>query len=61
AVSGHYCPLSLLEDIHGMPHSSEFLIYHLKPGQEDVIMQELHDDSRGRSFAALKCGDVFAF
>jgi cAMP phosphodiesterase len=61
AVSGHYCPQSLIEDIHGMPHSSDFLIYHLKPGQEDVIMQELRDDSHGRSFEALKCGDIFAF
>ncbi len=61
AVSGHYCPKSLLDDIQDMPHSADFLIYHLKPGQEEMIMQELKDDAKGRSFEALKCGDQFVF
>jgi ribonuclease BN (tRNA processing enzyme) len=60
-VSGHYCPQSLLADIQGMPASTEFLIYHLKPGQEDMIMQELHVAANGRSFEALKHGDQFVF
>jgi 3',5'-cyclic-nucleotide phosphodiesterase len=61
AVSGHFCPQSLIDDIQTMPHSTDFLIYHLKPGQEEVIMQELRTDARGRSFEALKCGDHFVF
>jgi len=61
AVSGHYCPQSLLDDIQAMPGSTEFLIYHLKPGQEDIIMQELKGNAEGRSFEALQCGDQFVF
>jgi glyoxylase-like metal-dependent hydrolase (beta-lactamase superfamily II) len=59
--SMHFCPRSLLDDIAGMPHSIEFLIYHLKPGQEDLIMDELCAGSDGRAFRALKSGDVFEF
>jgi cAMP phosphodiesterase len=61
ALSGHYCPQSLLEDIQTMPESAQFLIYHLKPGQEDMIMQEVKGAANGRSFEALKCGDQFLF
>lgn len=61
SVSGHFCPQSLLADIQAMPDSTDFLIFHLKPGQEDMIMQELRTAAMGRSFKALKCGDQFAF
>jgi len=61
AVSGHYCPQSLVDDIRNMPDSIEFAIFHLKPGQEDVIMQELHQNASGRLFKALNCGDQFVF
>jgi glyoxylase-like metal-dependent hydrolase (beta-lactamase superfamily II) len=59
ARSLHFCPRSLIEDIGGMPQDTEFLIYHLKPGQEDLIMRELRDAGTGRTFAALACGDRF--
>ena len=61
AKSMHFCPRSLIDDIRAMSHSIEFLIYHLKPGQEDQIMRELADEGGGRPFRALKCGDVFVF
>lgn len=61
ALSKHFCPQALLKDIAAMPDSIEFLIYHLKPGQEDFIMDELNADAGGRRFKALKCGDVFTF
>lgn len=61
AKSMHFCPRSLIDDIRTMAHSIEFLIYHLKPGQEDQIMRELAEDGGGRPFRALKCGDVFVF
>lgn len=60
-LSMHFCPRSLLRDIGAMPQSVEFLIYHLKPGHEDLIMQELKSEGRAREFKALKCGDVFSF
>jgi glyoxylase-like metal-dependent hydrolase (beta-lactamase superfamily II) len=59
--SRHFCPRSLLADIAAMPLSVEFLIYHLKPGHEDLIMQELKDEGGTREFKALKCGDIFDF
>lgn len=59
--SRHYCPHSLLQEIGALPESLEFLIYHLKPGQEDRIMQELKSAGANRTFQALKCGDVFTF
>ncbi|TFW09633.1 3',5'-cyclic-nucleotide phosphodiesterase [Oxalobacteraceae bacterium OM1] len=61
AKSGHFCPQSLIDDIAGMPAAIEFLIYHLKPGQEHMIMSELREGSATRPFRALKCGDEFVF
>ena len=57
----HFCPHSLLEEIRDLAHSVEFLIYHLKPGHEDLIMQQLREGGGAREFKALKCGDVFDF
>lgn len=61
ALSKHFCPRSLLADVARMPTSLEFLIYHLKPGQEDLIMEELKTGGGPHTFKALKCGDVFVF
>jgi cAMP phosphodiesterase len=61
AKSMHFCPGSLIDDIRNVARSIEFLIYHLKPGQEDQIMRELAEDGEGRPFRALKCGDEFVF
>jgi cAMP phosphodiesterase len=59
ARSGHFCPSSLLADISAMQRSIEFLICHLKPGQEERIMDELNVGDR--AFKALRCGDVHEF
>lgn len=59
--SMHFCPQALLDDIAAMPHSIEFLIFHLKPGQEDTIMAELNAAAGGRPLRALQCGDSFSF
>lgn len=61
ARSMHFCPRSLIADIGAVAHSIDFLIYHLKPGQEDLIMQELSAEGGGRHFHALSCGEVFEF
>ncbi|HEY8101048.1 MAG TPA: 3',5'-cyclic-nucleotide phosphodiesterase, partial [Burkholderiaceae bacterium] len=44
-LSRHYCPQTLINDIHPMAKSIEFLIYHLKPGQEEQIMEELSSEA----------------
>ncbi|KIF83531.1 3',5'-cyclic-nucleotide phosphodiesterase [Noviherbaspirillum autotrophicum] len=59
--SMHFCPQALLDDIAAMPHATKFLIYHLKPGQEDAIMAELKAAAGGRPLRALQCGDTFTF
>ncbi len=60
-VSNHFCPASLMKDIAGLPLSVEFLIYHLKPGQEEQIMDELHAAGGGRVLNAIKRGDTLVF
>jgi 3',5'-cyclic-nucleotide phosphodiesterase len=61
ALSKHFCPRALVDDIAHMPYTTRFLISHLKPGQEDRIINELriHDDKR--LFEPLRQGDVFEF
>ncbi len=59
-LSRHFCPQTLCDDIRDMPQSIEFLIYHLKPGQEELIMRELAQQG-GRPFRAIRCGDVFEY
>lgn len=60
-LSKHFCPRALVNDIANMPYATRFLITHLKPGQEDRIINELriHDDKR--LFEPLRNGDVFDF
>jgi cAMP phosphodiesterase len=57
----HFCPATLLQDIQSLPARVEVLIYHLKPGHEELIMRELRAQGGAREFTALQCGDVFAF
>lgn len=61
AKSMHFCPKTLTQDILDVPDEVEFLIYHLKPGQEDVIMAELNGHGGTRKFRALKNLDQFVF
>ena len=60
-LSRHFCPESLLREISGLPQSIEFLIYHLKPGQEELIMDELRAAGGSRVLNAIKRGDTFLF
>lgn len=59
--SMHFCPQSLVEDVKAVSDHVEFLIYHLKPGQEDAIMEELNAAPNKRQFKALKNLDKFVF
>lgn len=60
-LSLHFCPQTLLEDIVEVSDAVRFLIYHLKPGFEGQIMQQLEQNPQGRSFRALQCGDTFIY
>ncbi|MFZ6872381.1 3',5'-cyclic-nucleotide phosphodiesterase [Undibacterium sp. Di27W] len=59
-ISRHFCPSSLMNDIVAVPESVEFYIYHLKPGQEVQIMEELRQNEH-RIFNILKVGEHFEF
>lgn len=59
-MSLHFCPDTLCEEIGALPAEIEFLIYHLKPGQEELIMHELAGEG-SRLFRAVRCGDVFDY
>jgi 3',5'-cyclic-nucleotide phosphodiesterase len=60
-LSKHYCPQTLVNDIRACTKDVEFLIYHLKPGQEEQIMDELSAAGHGRVFKALSRSNVFVF
>lgn len=60
-LSKHFCPKALVDDIAPMPYSTQFLITHLKPGQEEHIMRELSQHDDRRLFQSLKKGDIFTF
>ena len=60
-LSKHYCPQTLIHDIRPLAKSIEFLIYHLKPGQEEQIMEELSSEGSDRILKALSRSDVFVF
>jgi 3',5'-cyclic-nucleotide phosphodiesterase len=60
-LSKHFCPQLLTEDIAAMPYETRFLITHLKPGQEDLIMQQLQGHDPQRRFTSLRGADVFEF
>lgn len=57
----HFCPQTLLDEIRSVPQAIEFLIYHLKPGQEEQIMEELASEGSDRILKALAKSDVFEF
>jgi 3',5'-cyclic-nucleotide phosphodiesterase len=60
-LSKHFSPGSLLNDIHAMPDATQFLIYHLKPGQEEMIMSELLAAAGNRRIRAIRCGETIEF
>lgn len=59
--SMHFCPQDLLNDIAGLPDDMEFLIYHLKPGQEQQVMTELQQGKPAQRLSALHSGMRFVF
>ena len=61
AKSMHFCPKTLIDDVKQVTNQIEFLIYHLKPGQEDAIMAELKMAAGAHQFKALKNLDEFVF
>lgn len=58
-LARHYCPRLLAADLNKLEHDVTINISHLKPGYEDVIMQQCREASPARVFRQLKSNDHF--
>ena len=55
----HYCPELLASDLSSLRHRPAICISHLKPGEEEIIMDECREAMPGWELKRLKSGDVF--
>ena len=55
----HYCPSLLAGDLSRLRHRPRVCISHLRPGEEDLIMQECREALPGWELERLESGDVF--
>ena len=58
-IAGHHRPSTLVEDLGKLQHHPELYITHLKPGEEDQIMQELKQLINDWEPKMLQRGQVF--
>lgn len=58
-LASHYCPEMLALDLHKLKHRPTLCISHLKPGEEDIIMEECRAALPGWELKQLRSGDVF--
>ena len=58
-LASHYCPALLAMDLHKLKHHPVLCVSHLKPGEEDVIMEECRQALPGWEVKQLNSGDVF--
>ena len=54
----HYCPDLLASDLKKLKHEPEIYITHLKPGSEDKIMAECHQQIEDRDFKRLQANQI---
>ena len=60
-ISKHYCPCLLAEDLLKLKLAPEIYITHLKPGETDLIMQEIAGCVQGFTPRMLRNGQLFEF
>jgi cAMP phosphodiesterase len=58
-LSGHLCPRLLAAELAKLRHPVPVAITHLMPGEEQVIMAEIHAQVPDRPIQALRAGMVF--
>ena len=59
-LASHYCPSLLGADLQKLKHNPKLGITHLKPGEEQMIMDECQSTfGAGRVLHQLSCGDTF--
>ena len=59
ALSKHYCPATLAEDLAKLRHEPEVYLTHLKPGEEMAILSEVRVAIQRFELKALVGGEVF--
>lgn len=60
-LSKHYCPTELAEDLRKMVKTPEVFITHLKPGEVELIMNEIEQSVQGITPKMLQNGQIFHF
>jgi ribonuclease BN (tRNA processing enzyme) len=60
-ASKHLCPSLLAEELAKLKHKAEIYITHLKPGEVDLIMQEINDCAGVWGARMLENDQVFDF
>lgn len=58
-MSRHYCPQSLAADLAKLEHRPRIAVTHIKPGDEDSIMEELAEALPGYDIYRLQGDDTF--
>jgi cAMP phosphodiesterase len=58
-ASKHLCPSMLVEELAKLSRNAEIYISHLKPGEPDVIMQEIEQCARAHAPRRLRNDQVF--
>lgn len=60
-VSKHLCPSMLEQELAQLKHPVEVFITHLKPGEGEMIMQEIEQSNIVSKPKALKQAQIFSF
>lgn len=56
--SGHYCPRTFARDLEKLKHDPAIWLTAMKPGEEELIMDEVCAELPGRSIRRLESGSV---
>jgi len=51
--SGHYTPLLLATDIEKLTHKTMVYIHHIKPGNEEIVIEQCHEAFKEKSLTIL--------
>ena len=55
-VSGHYCPLTLVQDLEKLEHEPDIWLTGMKPGEEDTIYRQMRESLPERQINMLTSG-----
>ena len=57
--SGHYCPRTFAQDLAKLEHNPAIWLTAMKPGEEELIMEEVRAELPDRHVSRLESGVVF--